>query len=316
MSNILDKIYSHRLIIVMGKGGVGKTTTAAALAVEAANKGLKVCLCENSHTEAIAPLFGKKSVGAVETLVRPGLHILNLSPRSCFENYVTQTIRSRTLFRLLFNNKLVHLFVEALPGFDEILMFTEMYNMSQKGARGKKANEYDLVIFDAPATGHGVNFLSTPRTLMDMVSKGPVHNLCKSVYDRLTDSTLTTLVPVTLGEEMPVAETLEMMAKLKGVMEVDWSPVLVNMISESSLNPEQLAAIQELWPEDGAAGELYGALYNLQQQAQLNNAALSRLRDAVDQAVVAIPKLAKLGVRETERSIEGLGELVCHLKNS
>lgn len=300
----------------MGKGGVGKTTTAAALAVEAANKGLKVCLCENSHTEAIAPLFGKKSVGPTETLVRPGLHIVNLSPRSCFESYVTQTIRSRTLFKILFNNKLVHLFVEALPGFDEILMFTEMYHMTEKGARGKKANEYDLVVFDAPATGHGVNFLSTPRTLMDMVGKGPVHNLCKSVYERLTNRALTTLVPVTLGEEMPVAETLEMMKTLRGVMELDWSPIIVNMVSESSLKTEQLEAIQKLWPEQGAAAELFGALYSLQQQAQVNNEALGRLRDAVDQTVVTIPRLAKLGVRETERSMEGLGELVCHLKNS
>jgi anion-transporting ArsA/GET3 family ATPase len=316
VSNILEQIYTHKLIIVMGKGGVGKTTVAAALAKEAAAMGKAVCLCENSHTESLAPLFGKKPVGPKETQVRDNLHIVNLTPRACFENYVTRTIRSRTLFKLLFKNKLVQLFVEALPGFDEILMFTEMYSMTEEGGRAKKARRYDLVIFDAPATGHGVNFLSTPQTLMQMVTKGPVHNLCKEVYSRLVDKTRTTLLPVTLGEEMPVAETLEMMETLQGTMPLDWSPILVNMVSESSLNGEQLTAIRAAWPGGAEAGELYGALYNLREQAVMNAAAIERLKTESDQTVVAIPKLSKLGVRETERSLEGLGDLACHLKNS
>jgi anion-transporting ArsA/GET3 family ATPase len=314
--NILDQIFAHRLIIVMGKGGVGKTTVAAALAQEAARQGKNVCLCENSHTESLAPLFGKKSIGSKETQVKPKLSIVNLSPRACFENYVTRTIRSRTLFKLLFKNKLVQLFVEALPGFDEILMFTEMFNMSDKGKRGKKAKDYDLVIFDAPATGHGVNFLKTPVTLMEMVGKGPVNKLCRAVYDRLTDTKLTTLVPVTLGEEMPVVETLEMMEKLRAAMTLDWSPIVVNMVTQSSLSAEQLSSIRSYWHQSGDAKELYRALYSLRQQTLVNARAIERLKTKSQQTVVSIPKLAKLGVRETERSLEGLGDLVCHLKNS
>lgn len=312
MTKPLDKILSHRFIVVMGKGGVGKSAVATSLAKHAADQGRRVCIFENSHTEALSPLFGKDPIGHEEVQVLDNLWICNLDPKKCFEKYVTRTIRSKTLFRLLFGNRLVELFVDALPGFDEILMFKEMFGAVE--GRGQDPT-YDLVIFDAPATGHGMNFLRTPSILMAMVGSGPVYNASKDVQDHLLNRDFTTLVPVTLGEEMPVTETQEMIEALNKNLSLEWSPIIVNMVHEASLSEAQLSELSAQ-AQSKAAKDLTEALSKNYEQAQLNARCVDKLRQSLDLQVLTLPRVPQLGVQDPQRILTGLEELACHLRNS
>jgi anion-transporting ArsA/GET3 family ATPase len=312
----IDELSSRRFLVVMGKGGVGKTTLAAAIALTAAEQGKKVWLVESAHSESLAAQFGLAPVGHEPTKIRQGLFISNLDARGCFRSYASRVLGSRTLTNLLFQNKLVELFVDALPGFDSALLLYEMLAASDPKLQ-KPKDRFDLVIFDAPATGHGVNILSTPATLREMVRSGPVFNLCDSILKNLTDPKVAAFVPVTLAEEMPISETCEMLETLNARMSLSWSPIIVNMVTSCGYSEAQLNEARKGWAEDEA---LLKILQRELAHANLNSEALARLRARSGRDIIALPRIsalagASLSSRQ-EGPTPGLGELVCHLKNS
>lgn len=225
--NILNK----RLVFVSGKGGVGKTTVAVALALLAVKRKRRVMLIEMNSTSRIAPLFGQSADKQEPVILAPGLTALNLTPGICFEEFVLKQIRLKILYNTFFNNSYVRNFVDAIPGLSELLMLGKIYEL-EKTSKSLFSSEplYDLIIVDAPATGHGLSMLEVPSVVESVVKVGPMHRSACSMQALFSDATKTALCLVTLAEEMPVVETSEFAAALKKSAKMSFGPLFINAL--------------------------------------------------------------------------------------
>ena len=225
----LNELFSKKLILVSGKGGVGKTTVSLALALLAAERGKKTLLAEINAEGQVAHLLERKPSGYPEEKIFPGLWGINIVPRKSFEEYVLLQIKFKTIYRAVFENKFVRYFLEATPGLGDLMCIGKVYAAT---------NQFDLVIVDAPATGHGISLLQIASTVAKAVKIGPLKNHSQKIDELLHDPARTQVVQVTLPEEMPVTESLEMQAWLKQA----WIPsglLFLNQFRKNFLTPQE-----------------------------------------------------------------------------
>ena len=152
LSNILDK----RLIFVTGKGGVGKSTVAAALGVAAARQGKRTIVCEVAQQERMSSVFHSEGVGYHETEIGENLYAFSIDPQRALEEYLLLQIKVKPLYDLMFKNRVFTYFAAATPGLRELVTIGKVWELAQLDRRVKRGAKYDVVIVDAPATGHGL----------------------------------------------------------------------------------------------------------------------------------------------------------------
>jgi anion-transporting ArsA/GET3 family ATPase len=201
-----------RILLVTGKGGVGKTTVSAALATAFAARGERVVIVETSGARVVPGLFGTSTEGYEPASVARGIHTISVTPRAALEDYVVQQIKIRRLYKLVFENRIMGPFIDAVPGLHDALQLGKVMDLERETLRGGPV--WDRIIVDAPATGHGLTMLDAARAMMDMTRAGPMYEGLKQVHDVLDDPTKTGLVLVALPEEMPVNETLDLWGRL------------------------------------------------------------------------------------------------------
>ena len=201
-----------RILLVTGKGGVGKTTVAATLAVQAAARGERTILVETSGARVVPQLFGRPSEGYAPVVMSPRLSAISVTPEAALEDYVVQQIKVRRLYKLVFENRIMGPFIEAVPGLHDALQLGKVMDLERETRRGTRV--WDRIIVDAPATGHGLTMMGAARAMMDLTRAGPMFEGLRQVHDVLDDPTKTGLVLVALPEEMPVNETLDLWDRL------------------------------------------------------------------------------------------------------
>ncbi len=200
-----------KLTFVSGKGGVGKTTVSLALAMHVARQGKTVLLVEvNSEGPTDLP-----------DSLPPGLDRLNVQPWKSFEEYVLSQLKSRLLYRAVFENRIVRHFIEATPGLADLMMIGKIHSL---------LDQYDHLIVDAPATGHGLSLLQIAGIVADAVRIGPLRTRAAAINAILHDRQLASLVLVTLPEELPVTELLEMREELESRLQLPVEKVFLNQI--------------------------------------------------------------------------------------
>ena len=204
----LDK----RVLVVTGKGGVGKTTVAAALALRAARRGRRVVLAETQGAQRVPGLFGAASRGYRLTRLEGSLYTISLDSDSAIEDYVIQQIKVRALYKMVFQNRVMAPFLRALPGLHDLVQLGKIWDLERQ--RRDRRFDWDLLVVDAPATGHGLSMLNAPQSMMDLTVAGPFHDNAKLIRDLFHDRTRTGLVLVALPEEVPVNETLDLYSRL------------------------------------------------------------------------------------------------------
>jgi anion-transporting ArsA/GET3 family ATPase len=213
-----------RVLVVAGKGGVGKTTVTAALARMAAHAGLSVLIVELEGKGGVMAAFGRKgSLDYEETLLHDGageVRARRITPDDALLEYLADHGMKRISKRLVSSGAL-DVVATAIPGIRDILVLGKVKSLE----RGEVA---DLILVDAPATGHAMTFLSSARGLLDAARAGPVRAQAADVVELLTDPARSQVALVTLPEEMPVNEVVEAAYTLEDRIGVTLGPVVVN----------------------------------------------------------------------------------------
>ncbi len=220
-------LLQHRLIFVTGKGGVGRSTVAAALGLAAAGRGMRTIVAELTGECRLARAYGVPDVRLFEELeLAPGLCTISISPEQAMEEYLVVKAPDR-IGHLLGQSRLFQTFAMATPGMRELLVLGKAWELAQPHRRTHGAAPYDLVIVDAPATGHGVGVLKTPRTFSEIARVGPVAHQGQTIAQTIADRDFTGIVAVCTPEEMPVAETVSLHEALLGER-LDLDAVVMN----------------------------------------------------------------------------------------
>ncbi len=291
----LNEILSRKLLIVSGKGGVGKTSVAAAFGLVASGLGKKTLIVEINAAERISNLFGISEIGYCETELAKNLFAINLDPRSAFEEYVLEQIYSKKIYHLIFENKFVRSFLDATPGLNELLEIGKIWSITDREKDSPGKQKYDLVIMDAPATGHGLAFLNVPKVVAQAIRVGPLKTKAVEILKLIQDPVKTLLIGVTLAEEMPVNETLEMLHTAKESIQVGLGPVFANAIFPSVFSEEEWKEVQgslEKLEKEESYVSLKQALGSYQKKVQLQNFYLNKLKLGLgDQALLELPYL-------------------------
>lgn len=224
-------LLERRLVIVTGKGGTGKTTVAAALAVAAARAGKRVLVAEMTPDEQIpgriAP--GSPEAGYAGRELRPGLRSMFVDPFEALAEYLGLQLRTPGLVRRVLETEAFRQLMNAAPGWRELITLGKVWHLEQM--RDRSENRYDLIVVDAPATGHGVTFLNAPRVVVSALRTGPLRRHSQLVEQMLEDPDRTLLLPVALAEELPARETAELVARVRADVGIAIDRVIVNAVA-------------------------------------------------------------------------------------
>ncbi|HWC86535.1 MAG TPA: ArsA family ATPase [Solirubrobacteraceae bacterium] len=238
MSGLLDK----RLIFVTGKGGVGKSTVAIALGLVGARSGLRTIVVELAAQDRIrTALAGDRVETFVEHELAPGLFTISIDPQHAMDEYLR--VKAGQVGHVLGSSKLFQGFAMATPGMRDLLTIGKVWELAQLQRRTRGAAPYDLVVVDAPASGHSVGILHTPRTFADIARVGPIAHQGRTIAATIADPGFTALVAVARAEEMPVTETLA----LRGALARDGlalHDVIVNAVYPPRFDAEEAEQLQ------------------------------------------------------------------------
>jgi len=214
---------SH-VVIVAGKGGVGKTTVTAALAVTAARAGSSVLIVEVEGKSGLPTMFDTAALSYDELDLDPGVRARFLTPDAALVDYL-ETHGMRRISKRLIASGALDVVATAVPGMKDILVLGKVKSLDETRAA-------DLIIVDAPAAGHAISFLLSPRGLLDAVRVGPINKQAADVVGLLSDPARCQVMLVTLPEETPVSEVIETAYAIEDRAGVALGPVIVNQCFE------------------------------------------------------------------------------------
>ncbi len=244
MAGLLDK----RLVVVTGKGGVGKSTVSIALALAAAREGKRVILCEVASQEHLSHVFHRAEIGYHEVEMDENVWAISIDPDESMREYVLLQLKVRAMRDLLFRSRIFSYLAAATPGLKELVTIGKIWELTLWDRKVKEGNQYDTVIVDAPATGHGVGFLQTPRTFANVARVGPLRQQAEALDKFIRNRERTGVAVVALPEEMPVNETAQLEHDL-----AERVGVAVDRIFCNGLYPERFAddEIERVGEADG-----------------------------------------------------------------
>ena len=183
-------LLDRRLVVVIGKGGVGKSTVTAALALAAVRAGKRVLVAEVNARERVSALLGHRPVGEEIGPLEPGLDLVNVEPRAAMREYALMILKFRSIYNAVFENRIVRYFLRAVPSLAQLVMLGKiLYHVDEKLPDGRP--RWDLVLMDAPATGHGAMLLRLPQVLVASMPPGPMVDEARKMHATLTDPKLT-----------------------------------------------------------------------------------------------------------------------------
>jgi len=297
----MPEMLEKRLLFVTGKGGVGKSTVAASLGLAAAARGKRTIVCEIGSQEHTSRLFNRAQVGFHEVQLEDNLWTISIDPDESMREYVLLQLKVRAMRDLLFRSRVFTYMTAATPGLKELVTIGKIWELAQLDRKVRKGRKYDLVIVDAPATGHGIGFLQTPRTFANIARVGPIHAQARELDRFITDHGSTGVAIVALPEEMPVNETASLEQELREEIGVSVDRVYMNALYPERFSNEEAERLEEHRPQaTGAVREALRAAVSEHRRARSQRAQLARLRRRVSTPVKTLPFIFQpvLGVED------------------
>jgi anion-transporting ArsA/GET3 family ATPase len=277
---------------VTGKGGVGKTTVAVALGLRAAAEGKRVIVCEVAAQENASRFFDHDEVGFHEVEMEENLWSISIDPDESMREYVLLQLKVRAMRDLLFRSRIFTYLAAATPGLKELVTIGKIWELTQLDRKVKSGRKYDLVIVDAPATGHGIGFLQTPRTFAAIARVGPIHSQALQLNALITDQDHTGTAIVALPEEMPVNESAALEHDLRNEVGVAVDRIYLNGLYPERFSKGEAERLGELAERtDGSERAAVRAALSEHGRARSQRAQLARLRRRVETPVKTLPFL-------------------------
>jgi anion-transporting ArsA/GET3 family ATPase len=306
----MPEMFEKRLLFVTGKGGVGKSTVAASLGLAAAARGKRTIVCEIGSQEHTSRLFNRARVGFHEVQLEDNLWTISIDPDESMREYVLLQLKVRAMRDLLFRSRVFTYMTAATPGLKELVTIGKIWELAQLDRKVRKGRKYDLVIVDAPATGHGIGFLQTPRTFANIARVGPIHAQAQELDRFITDHASTGTAIVSLPEEMPVNETAALERELREEIGVSVDRVYMNALYPERFSNGEAERLEGERPQaTGAVREALRAAVSEHRRARSQRAQLARLRRQVSTPVKSLPFIfqPELGVEDARELAAKLG---------
>jgi anion-transporting ArsA/GET3 family ATPase len=270
---VLNRLDRLELLVVTGKGGVGKSTVSAALGAHLANRGRKVLLIEVDPRENLHQLLDTAPSGGEIVEAAPNLWLQHLDPRELLDDLVREKLKVGALVRKVLSSP-VHLhFTEGAPGLKQTAVFGRALRMVE-GHGPKQLRRPDVVILDAPASGHGIAWMAAPQLISEVISSGPIGAMATLIANFLADRQRFGSIVVTTAEEMPVQEALELLEAMSTRLDRRPELVVVNAVYPPA-------------PKAGAKDDEATRLWI--RRRQVNEAELAHLASGWDGPVAEIP---------------------------
>lgn len=294
MSLTVPQLFDKRLLIFSGKGGAGKSTATAAAAVAAARQGKRVLIVEIGEQERIPVLFGSPIAGytgaPIYTPRAPGappIWSMCLTAREALHEFAIRSVKFDALYGVVFENKVMRYFTAAAPGLDELTIMGKIESLHREVTKQPK---FDLMLFDAPATGHGLAFFKVPRMAMDMVRAGPLYGMVERMWRLLSDPARSALNIVTLPEDMPVNESFELATAARD-LGLPFGTLVVNGVYPKLF--AATAALTDLRVADPLAGAVVARALSESVRRDEHERQLARLAERLPGPRVELPFVFK-----------------------
>lgn len=300
---MLESLWERRALLVSGKGGVGKTTFAAALARAAARAGRSVLLAEvapdDNGPSALAPLVGARPKGAEVVQVEPHLSFVRLSASEGHRRFLEDVLPLRLMADAAMRSRALRRFLEAGPALREMGVLFHMLTLVRRTESNGRPT-WPLSVVDLPATGHALALASLPRSILSVIPGGPIGRAVREGLNLIQDAQRTGVLLVTLPEPLPVSETLEMAAELTK-LGLPQSATVLNRMPEDPFPAESREAVGRLL-------DAHGPHQGTRALARLDRATAARARLAGNLAapLLTLPELHATGPALVERLAEAL----------
>jgi anion-transporting ArsA/GET3 family ATPase len=290
---------SQRIIFVSGKGGVGKSLVAAAIAREQAEAGRRVLLAEIGDTSYYKDFWNLPAIGHQPVKHPYGFDIALWSGESCLREYVLYYLRMERLYALFFENKVMRALINVAPGLSEIAILGKITSGIR---RVGPPLDYDLIVVDSYATGHAMALLQSPRGMMEAIQFGPMGSHSREMEAVIENPALSGYVVVSLLEEMPVVETLEFCRQLQDALGV--RPDLIgNKALDLPVSREDLQKLEKADPV--GLGEFARYLHAVEERQSIF---FEKLKEQIGHSVANVHRVPLIYSAEPETLVRATAE--------
>ncbi|MFC1850320.1 ArsA family ATPase [candidate division CSSED10-310 bacterium] len=236
---------SKRLIINLGKGGVGKSVISAAMALVSARRGLRTLLVQLHAKDRISEYLETNPINENIRELQPNLFCVNIVPEAAMREYALIQVKLEVIYKVVFQNRVVKAFLNAVPALSDLVMIGKIEFHVQETLPSGEAR-FEVIIVDAPPTGHGLFFLSVPKVMADADQTGPIKTHALRIFELLQDPGRCAINLISLPEEMPVSEVIDASAYLEKELHIQPAMLLINRCSPIEFKPEDEETLNQM----------------------------------------------------------------------